>query len=310
MAVRHGGNAEVYGYVRMLKELADLKKRYGFIRIEYIGESVMGRPIPAVRIGGGSRKVHYNAAFHANEWITSRLLMAFIADYAEAVRSGGALLEMSAADLFESATLCAVPMVNPDGVELVQGGVSPDHPYYAELLRWNGGNDDFSGWKANIRGVDLNDQFPAYWEEERARRGTSGPGPRDYGGPAPLSEPEAAAIAGYVRRVGFELAIALHTQGREIYWNYRGLEPDGSRQIAEKFAAASGYRAVALTGSDAGFKDWFIREFRRPGFTVEAGFGENPLPPSLFGSIYQEVLPILELGLICALPPVADSGEK
>ena len=52
--------------------------------------------------------------------------------------------------------------------------------------------------------------------------------------------------------------------------------------LAVKLAAASGYRAVELTGSDAGYKDWFIERFRKPGFTVELGVGKNPLPVADF----------------------------
>lgn len=107
-------------------------------------------------------------------------------------------------------------MVNPDGVELVLNGISPDHPYQANLLEWNGEQPDFSNWKANIRGVDLNDQFPAHWEEEAERRGQLGPGPRDYGGETPLSEPEAAALARFTECHPFELVVALHTQGRDL----------------------------------------------------------------------------------------------
>ncbi len=72
--------------------------------------------------------------------------------------------------------------------------------------------------------------------------------------------------------------MSLHSQGGEIYWNYRGYEPPESKELAARLAAASGYRAVELTGSDAGYKDWFIQRFRKPGFTVELGIGKNPLP--------------------------------
>ncbi|MNI77462.1 Gamma-D-glutamyl-L-diamino acid endopeptidase 1 [compost metagenome] len=97
----------------------------------------------------------------------------------------------------------------------------------------------------------------------------------------------------------------MHTQGKEIYWNYRDREPQEAEAMAERLAAASGegsdgsngsgggYRAVKLSGSDAGYKDWFIDEFRRPGFTVEAGEGVNPLPVEQFDDIYKGLAPIL-----------------
>ncbi|MDR6878999.1 g-D-glutamyl-meso-diaminopimelate peptidase [Bacillus sp. 3255] len=253
----------------------------------------MGRSIPAVRLGQGAREIHVNAAFHANEWITTPLIMQFVEDVACSFARGTAWQGRNIRRLFSEYSFWIVPMVNPDGVELVLNGVSPEHPYRDQLLEWNGGAADFSAWKANIRGVDLNDQFPAHWEEEVARRGQLGPGARDYGGPEPLSEPEAAAIARFTECHPFELVIALHTQGREIYWNYRGYEPPEAEDFAEHLATASGYQAVKLTDSDAGYKDWFIQHFRRPGFTVEVGLGVNPLPPESFAGLYAEIVPIL-----------------
>ncbi|MGN7383195.1 MULTISPECIES: M14 family metallopeptidase [unclassified Paenibacillus] len=287
-----------YGYREMMEDLELLKQRYPFLEIVVIGYSVMGKPIPAVKIGGGTRRVHYNGSFHANEWITTLLLMKFIEEYSSAYAAGGRIRGRDAAELYRQTSLWIVPMVNPDGVELVQEGVTPQHPFYRELLQWNEGSYDFSGWKANIRGVDLNDQYPAFWEVEKERREVPGPGPRDYPGTAPLTEPEAIAVAQFTRNNDFRLVIAFHTQGREIYWNYRDLEPPESEGIAERFARVSGYRPVRLTGSDAGYKDWFILEFRRPGFTVEAGQGTNPLPISQFPQIYNDVIGIMLEGLV------------
>ena len=48
----------------------------------------------------------------------------------------------------------------------------------------------------------------------------------------------------------------------------------------EETPGASGY---------AGYKDWFIEEYDRPGYTVEAGMGENPLPMKQFERIYHEI---------------------
>ncbi|MGF9713281.1 M14 family metallopeptidase [Paenibacillus naphthalenovorans] len=289
--------ANPYDYERMMEDLGLLKQRYPFLAVESIGRSVLGKTIPSIRIGSGPAEVHYNGSFHANEWITSLLLMKFIEDYASAYVNGAPLGAWDVRPLFEQTSLWIVPMVNPDGVELVLRGLSRENPYYRQLMEWNCGLQDFSGWKANIRGVDLNDQFPAHWEIERDRRGVPGPGPRDYTGMAPLSEPEALAMAEFTKSRNFQLVAALHTQGKEIYWNYRDLEPRESEAIACRLASVSGYEAVKLHGSDAGYKDWFIQEFRRPGFTVEAGLGVNPLPVSQFGEMYREIAPLLLEGL-------------
>lgn len=285
---------DAYDYDRMMADIEALSCCYPVLCTEIIGYSVMNRPIPAIRMGSGPLQLHVNAAFHANEWVTSLLLMTFLEDYAQSMKENSILSEKTGRDLAAIATLYAVPMVNPDGVELVQHGAGIFHPLRDSLLAMNGGSEDFSSWKANIRGVDLNDQFPAHWELERARRSPEQPGPRDYVGDRPLSEPEAELIATYTRKHDFDMVIALHTQGREIYWNYRDYEPPHAERIGHVLAERCGYRAVKLTDSDAGFKDWFIQEFRKPGFTVELGWGENPLPITQFSAMYQELLALME----------------
>ncbi|GGH15592.1 M14 family metallopeptidase [Paenibacillus segetis] len=281
-----------YRYLDFIAQCDRLLVRYDFLRKEEIGTSVMGKSIVALFLGTGKEQVHINAAFHANEWITAPLLLRFIEEIAQSVSSEGTFAK-EAITWLENVTICAVPMVNPDGVDLSQDGIPPDCILAHELAEWNGGDCDFSRWKANIRGVDLNDQFPAYWEEEVSRRGTSGPGPQDYGGVKPLCESEAICLAELTRSRNFDRVMSIHTQGRELYWNYREMEPDGAEEMAAQIAAAGKYQAIKLSGSDAGYKDWFIHEFRRPGYTLEAGEGVNPLPPEQFLDIYEEVAPIL-----------------
>lgn len=287
---------EAYGYAQMMTDLERLRERYPFLQLGSVGRSVLGRSIPVVRIGTGPKQVSYNGSFHAQEWITTLLLMKFLERYASAVDRGQRIGSFDVPALYRQTSLWLVPMVNPDGVELVQRGIQPDNPYYDLVLRANGGSTDFRPWAANIRGVDLNNQFPANWERE-ARRGENGPAPRNYSGTAPLTEPEAIAMADFTRQHNFRLVIAFHSQGGEIYWGYEGLEPPESARIAAVFADMSGYQPVRYVQSWAGYKDWFIQDWRRPGFTVEVGRGRNPLPISQFWPIWGQNIGILLYGL-------------
>ena len=124
-----------------------------------------------------------------------------------------------------------------------------------------------------------------------------GTGPRGYASPSPLSEPEASAMAELTRAHNFGLVIAFHSQGEVIYWGYGGHEPPVSEGIVGRFASVSGYQPIRYAGSGAGYKDWFIQEFGRPGFTVEVGRGVNPLPVSQFEGIWQAAEPIMWEGL-------------
>jgi g-D-glutamyl-meso-diaminopimelate peptidase len=287
-----------YSYNDLINQLLLLKQPNPYLMNEVIGHSVMGKEIIAIRLGQGKRVIHYNASIHANEWITAVLLIKFIMECLHSMDEEDGYLEgFNLRALLQETTVWFVPLLNPDGVELVLEGVREGHPYKQQLLDWNNHSSDFSGWKANIHGVDLNDQFPAHWEEEQLRRNVSKPAPMNYSGVAPLSEPEASAIANFTLKHSFDIVLSLHTQGEEIYWNYRGYEPINAWEIANKFAEGSGYRAVHLTDSDAGYKDWFIQHFRHPGFTIEAGYGKNPLPIEQLDDMYEKVSKILLLGL-------------
>ena len=280
-----------YDYGTLVKDIRKILGVYPIIKRGLIGETVMGKPIPELVVGTGAKKVHMNGSFHANEWLTTTLIMKFIDDYARELTSSQQLSGVYLPPLYESTSLSLVPMVNPDGVDLVINGLPEEEPFRSLASEINNGSDQFSRWKANIRGVDLNNQYPAKWEVEAERKPTK-PSPRNYPGKAPLTEPEAIAIADLTTRKKFDRALAFHSQGEVIFWGFEGLEPPESEILVTEFSRLSGYLPIRYVDSFAGYKDWFIQDFRRPGFTVEIGKGENPLPVSQFNDIYQNTIGI------------------
>ncbi|MBR2879803.1 MAG: peptidoglycan-binding protein, partial [Oscillospiraceae bacterium] len=144
--------------------------RYPFINDGRMGYSVLGKPLYWLSIGNGSREVFYNASHHANEWITTPLLMKYLENYARAYAFGGNIGGRSAAELYRRTTLYLAPLVNPDGVDLVTGEYAPGSTQYARAQAIAAKYPAAAfpgGWKANINGVDLNLQYPAGWEEAR-----------------------------------------------------------------------------------------------------------------------------------------------
>ena len=278
-----------------------LLEAYPFLRSELLTTTAFGRPVRTLVIGEGDRKVIYSAAHHANEWITTPVLLKFVEDLAEAVDSDGTLYGVNAKNIVEAATIYIVPMVDPDGVDLVTGAIPTGTLEYetARRLGENYPNIPFpEGWKANLLGVDLNLQYPAGWLQAREIKFSQGftkPGPRDYVGRAPLNQRESIALAGYTEAIDPALVLAYHTQGKVIYWQFRDYEVPGARELAEEFARLSGYALedTPYESSFAGYKDWFIQNFRRPGYTIEVGAGENPLPIEQFDEIYRDNLGIL-----------------
>jgi len=284
-----------------------MEARYPFIRRGEAGKSVMGKSLYTLQIGRGEKEVFYNASHHANEWITTPLLLKFAERYADAVAKELNIGGQSAQSLFERTTLYIMPLVNPDGVDLVTGALN-DGEYYNRAVNLSQNYPDIpfpDGWKANIEGVDTNLSYPAEWEDAREIKFAAGydrPGPRDFVGNAPLDAVESRAVYNYTLEHNFVLTLSYHTQGEVIYWRFLDYLPPRSFEIAQQFERVSGYVAeeTPYASGFAGYKDWFIQQYNRPGYTIEAGRGINPLPIKDFDRIYADNLGILVQGLVLA----------
>lgn len=281
-----------------------LQERYPFIEVIEIGRSVLGTPIYALKMGMGKQKVFYNAAFHANEWITIPVLLRFAEEVADAYSTRGRLYGIDISRLLRKVTLYLVPLVNPDGVDLVNGAITDDVILQGveRIADRYPGIPYPNGWKANIRGVDLNLQFPAEWlaaRQTKFAQGFTTFAPRDFVGEGPLTEPEALAVYNYTLQENFDLILAYHSQGEVIYWKFLDYEPPRSREIALYFGQVSGYTVeeTPIASGYAGYKDWFIQNYNRPGYTIEVGQGINPLPIEQFNQIYQDNIGILLGGM-------------
>ncbi|NLT97403.1 MAG: LysM peptidoglycan-binding domain-containing protein, partial [Christensenellaceae bacterium] len=144
-----------YTYDALQRDIRGLKARYPFIETGVAGYSSLGRELSYIRLGTGENEVFYNAAHHALEWITSPVLMKFVEDFARAYALGTPLLGYDPRDIWEQTSIYIIPMVNPDGVDLVLNGLTRTNPNYDDLIRWNNGSTDFSKvWQANNNGVD------------------------------------------------------------------------------------------------------------------------------------------------------------
>jgi len=281
--------------------IGQLMEAYPFLRSETITTTAFGRPVQTLTVGDGERRVLYSASHHANEWITTTVLLKFIEDLAQAIAGDGRIFGVRARTIARVATIVTVPMVDPDGVDLVTGAIQPGTLQYETAIGLSENYPSIpfpEGWKANLLGVDLNLQYPAGWLEAREIKFSQGytrPGPRDYVGRSPLSQRESIALAELTERVDPAVVLAYHSQGSVIYWQFRDYQVPGARELGEEFARFSGYTLedTPYESSFAGYKDWFIQNFRRPGYTIEVGTGTSPLPLSQFDEIYRDNLGIL-----------------
>jgi g-D-glutamyl-meso-diaminopimelate peptidase len=287
-------------YEALIKELNDLSERYEIFKLGYLGNSLLNRPIPLITLGEDTSKksVLYVATHHACENICTSVLLRYIKEYLQAYERLGQICQINLRYLFKMRKIYIIPMLNPDGVEYRLNGVSHENPIRDRVISYNGG-EDFSLWQANARGVDLNHNYNAGFEEYKAierERGITA-GKTKYSGEYPESEPEISALCSFIRyhMDSLDAVLSLHTQGEEIYYSSGGKIPNKSYHVSKILSRMTKYELSEAvdTASYGGLTDWLIKEYDKPSFTIECGKGQNPLPMSQAGKIYSNLRELL-----------------
>lgn len=262
---------KIYTYEALQQDLIELGNTYPqLLDIRSIGKSHFGRKIYAVKLGKGKENILFIGAHHGREWMTTSLLMEMVEDYSNAYGNKQSYGEYST-DILDEISIWFVPMLNPDGVTIQQGLIKKYPAYYQFRLRMmNKYSHDFSRWKANGKGVDLNRQYPAGWEELSEK--PAFPSYQFYKGRRPLEAKEVKIMTDFTKEKEPLLAVAYHSSGREVYWKYKnGKHLERDKKVAEKVAKMTGYKLTdpPKDAYGGGYTDWFITTFHRPGLTIE-----------------------------------------
>jgi len=286
-----------YDYDKLQRDVKMLTDNYDIIEVFGIGQSVMGKEIPCLKIGKGEKKLLLSGAYHGLEYLTSAFLVKFLANYTISLMTDTPICGYNAKELFDKVTLFIVPMVNPDGVDIAVNGLDITNEFHRRLISMVGIHSFNHVWQANVNGVDINHNFDANWQMTVDK-----PSPTKYGGECAESESETKAITELVRKEKIDMLLAFHSQGKEIYYDFDGMTGVRSLEIAKKMAQESGYAVCIPEGSASygGCKDWFIKEFGKEGFTVEIGLGKNPLPMKMLDEVYEENARIV----LCAMQEI------
>ena len=258
----------------------DIKAFYREFRGEkrIIGKSAEGRDLFALLVGTHTRPVGIATyAMHAREWVTAYLAM-------QHVRRG-----------LVTGAVWVVPLVNPDGALLVQEGAEAVRGEERERLCVMNGGTDFSLWKANARGVDLNVNWDAKWGT--GAQNVRQPAPANYIGSVPCSEPETRALRDFTLQVRPDFTLSYHTKGEVVYWHFHQppLRARRDRRLAQVVSRVTGYPLAEARGSAGGYKDWCVEKLKIPAFTVEAGRDDlsHPLGFSALPDILEKNLDVL-----------------
>ncbi|WP_069986828.1 M14 family zinc carboxypeptidase [Massilioclostridium coli] len=288
-------------YELLCDKVQQMKNTYPHMRNFSIGKSVLGRKIFALGIGNLKNATLFVAAIHAQEWLTCMLVTHFLEDLCYHEQNQKPLFDTNLTDMFAERGLIVVPMANPDGVEIALNGAASAKHLRRQVDRMLTAST--RSWQANARGIDLNHNFNAGFQELKAMERAAGitrPCERQFGGYTPQSEPETRALVHLCLGLNIKKLLAFHSQGEEIYYSYGPNTPKNAKMIADALKASSGYQVMNPTGlaSHGGLKDWFINHTHRNGFTIEIGKGENPLPISDLPGIYHKLREMMFISLL------------
>lgn len=234
-----------------------------------VGESELGQAIPYVFVGqkNGNYMI-VQGAMHAREHLTALVVVCL------------AKRLVANPNLALNGGIYFVPMTNPDGVRLCQEGLSwiTDDSVKDELVDINSGDTDFSLWKANARGVDLNVNFDADWGN--GKQNVFDPAPQNYVGAAPCSACETQALTEFTLRIKPCVTLSYHLKGEEIYWqfNQSARRQFRDRKYAQAISTYTGYNLVSQRGSVGGYKDFCVDKLHIPAYTIEVGSDDYPHP--------------------------------
>jgi len=180
------------------------------VRLESIGTSTEGRDIWAVMISDNAAvdedelSVLINGAHHAREVMTPEAVMDVIDHLTDNYGVDPAIT--AHVDAYQ---IWTVPMVNPDGVELVH---TIDY-----LWRKNARDNDTNGritWKD---GVDNNRNYPWGWGGQ-CQGSSDGETQATYRGPYEASEPENQAMIDLGRRIQPVFYVEYHSYGEDVFY--------------------------------------------------------------------------------------------
>ena len=268
-----------------------------------IGRSVQNKKIYAVLTKNSSKKwVIITGGIHAREHLSCNFVCKIIKKYAKIMQKKRRIVsKMSGAttksDNFLPFNIAFIPMVNPDGIDLaIHGTKGLSNAQKSRLAKINK-SADFSLWKANIHGVDLNNNFPANWHQKFTR--ANAPASQGFYGKNPLSEPESKALYLLTKKLSPFLTLSYHLKGEEIYYDFFQKGPQKRRDlaIAKIFAKSTGYTIKSTQKvSSGGYKDWCVSSLKIPALTIELGSDKfaHPYPQNQLPKIFKKNMHIFD----------------
>lgn len=245
-----------------------------------------------------------HAAMHAREYATAELALRF-AEYLVNNYQHNA----DATWILDHHQVHILFQLNPDGRKRAESG-----------LFWRKNtNESYCGSNSASRGADLNRNFSFFWNATNDIGSSSSECSETYRGPEPASEPETAAIEGYIRSIFADrrgpnesdaapadtsgMHIDLHSFSQLVLWpwghnNAPAPNADALTTLGRKLAFFNGYtptQSIGLYPTDGTSDDVSYGELGVAAFTFELGtkffqscdyFEQTILPDNLNALLY------------------------
>ncbi len=272
-------------------------------------KSYDNRDIPVIYVGNrkADNNVMITASIHGREYITSDLVMKQLGMLLAAAEQNACYDGRPMRDWLNQVCFVFVPMCNPDGVSISQFGVDGLRDESLKQCVMQAYNNDLAAglsdasldfayftrrWKANARGVNLNQNFNAIWA-----RLPGMPSPGDamnpasfaaymssgaFKGVAPCSEIEARMLTVLANQRHYEAALHYHAMGKVLYWDIRNNKlREHCRDLANHVSSLTGY-TLQISDDGGGYKDYFhLKSDPAASLTIEVG--ETPAPVNVVG---------------------------
>ena len=261
-----------YSHDQLMRDVYALQNVYPeLIQFEDAGYSAEGRALPLIRLGTGRASLLCCGAHHAREYITSVYLMYVVNIYAHTATVHKRFGSYDMEELLSACSLYVMPMVNPDGATLVQGGLKavqqPENVEKMTLVR-----PSYCEWKANVNGVDLNRHYPALWDQRYMP--IDAPASELYSGSLPGTEPEVKAVMRLCRSHAFRAALSFYAKGESIAFadTATAEKTPEAQELARRLADTSDYALLPVADNPgifaASFETWFRDAFLRPALQI------------------------------------------
>ncbi len=285
-----------YTYEEMVEDLVLLEERYGdILTLAMAGRSHDKRRIYAAMLGNvnAEKQILVTAGMHAREsancYMTMLQLEYYLSNY-----YAGEIDGVPYSDIFDKVSVVVMPMVNPDGIALSTEGLSAIRKSALEStvryicsLYGVTGNEEIdiflsTWWKSNAVGIDINRNFPTFWD---AYYDTEGEGSyQNYKGEEPMSEPETQAIIKVLSALSDPVAsLCIHSQGDCIYWQSKEKEDSDRNAVLAVLLQeyTSYYMKEEEDPTEPSFSNYTTVEYKIPTVTVENGLGGYPQKPEM-----------------------------